>query len=203
MSANIDKRTIRELEKNSTAFKNAKTQDDKMRILSQLIAENGAQAAGGLVAGGGNGLAWNLELKGDKVPNYVQLLQNSDLKNPGFIAHLTFQLGTGLERPNRVVLTRGGALTGNKWDAIVDRAGANSGLVLFWDPNATGPDAVRLPTTVRTPGPPTPGDRVPTVLTVPVMVPVPRSVVPNTVVTLLVMEPVTERAPTLTLVAPV
>jgi hypothetical protein len=73
----------------------------------------------------------------------VQLLQKSDLKNPGFVAHLTFQLGAGYERPDRVVLTRGGALAGDKWDATVAPAGANTGLVLYWDPKEIKPGGQR------------------------------------------------------------
>jgi hypothetical protein len=84
-----------------------------------------------------------VELKGDKVPNYVQLLQKPDLKNPGFVAHLTFHLGAGFERPDRVVLTRGGALSGDKWDATVAPAGGNSGLVLYWDPKEIKPGGQR------------------------------------------------------------
>jgi hypothetical protein len=84
-----------------------------------------------------------VELKGDKVPNYVQLSQKPNLKDPGFVAHLTFQLGAGYERPDRVVLTRGGALTGDKWDATVAPAGGNSGLVLFWDPKEIKPGGQR------------------------------------------------------------
>jgi hypothetical protein len=84
-----------------------------------------------------------VELKGDKVPNYVRLMQKPDLKNPGFVAHLTFQLGSGYQRPDRVVLTRGGALSGDKWDAVVAPAGGTSGLVLYWDPQEIKPGGHR------------------------------------------------------------
>jgi len=90
-----------------------------------------------------NKLLDGVELKGDKVPDHVQLLQKPDLKDPGFVAHLTFNLGSGFERPNRVVLTRGGALTGDKWDAVVAPAAGNTGLVLFWDPKEIKPGGHR------------------------------------------------------------
>ena len=43
------------------------------------------------------------------------MLQNPDLKNPGFVSHLTLNLGNSLEKPERVVLTRHGAGFGG-WD---------------------------------------------------------------------------------------
>ncbi len=66
LSANIDKKTMQELEKNSSRFKGAKTQDEKMRILSEIMAENGEGAAWGMVSAQGKKMAWDLELKGDK-----------------------------------------------------------------------------------------------------------------------------------------
>ena len=66
LTAEIKKSVIHELERNSTRFRNARTRDEKMRVLSQLYKEGGARAAGGLVRSGGNSqLAWALELKGD------------------------------------------------------------------------------------------------------------------------------------------
>lgn len=90
-----------------------------------------------------NKLLDGVELKGAKVPDHVQLLQKPDLKDPGFVAHLTFNLGSGFERPDRVVLTRGGMLSGEKWDATVAPSGGNSGVVLFWDPKEIKPGGHR------------------------------------------------------------
>ena len=50
-----------------------------------------------------------VELKDKMLPEYVQLLQRPNLDNPGYVAHLTLNLGSKIERPNRVVLTRHGA----------------------------------------------------------------------------------------------
>ncbi len=67
LSADISKEVVHELEANSTRFRNARTRDEKMRILSEIFKENGARAAGGLVRSGRNSkLAWSLELKGDE-----------------------------------------------------------------------------------------------------------------------------------------
>ncbi len=79
LTAEIDKRVVHELERNSSRFRNAKTRDDKMRVLSQLFKENGAGAAGGLVRSGGKfALAWALELKGD--PNFPGVAGQQALK---------------------------------------------------------------------------------------------------------------------------
>ena len=52
------------LEQNSEKFRNARTQDEKLRIYSELVKDNGAQMLGGQV--GMTSVAWNLELKGDE-----------------------------------------------------------------------------------------------------------------------------------------
>ena len=69
LSAEIDKKVVHELEQVSSKFKDAKNQDDKQRILSEVFKKSGAGMAGGLVRSGGRFmLAWDLELKGD--PNF-------------------------------------------------------------------------------------------------------------------------------------
>jgi hypothetical protein len=40
----------------------------------------------------------------DTVPDYIQALENPDLRNPGTVARLQFRLGNGLEAPERVTL---------------------------------------------------------------------------------------------------
>jgi hypothetical protein len=74
-----------------------------------------------------------IELKDKTLPDYVQILQRPDLKNPGFVAHLTLNLGSSLEKPNRVVLTRHG-LGFNAWDMPANQAGGDSALGVFWEP---------------------------------------------------------------------
>jgi len=41
-----------------------------------------------------------------EVPDYIQALENEDLRNPGTVAHLQFRLGKQLEAPSRVLLGR-------------------------------------------------------------------------------------------------
>lgn len=81
-----------------------------------------------------------VEFKGKDVPDYVQMLQRPDLKNPGYVAHLTFALGA--ERPDRVVLTRHGAARDN-WDIQVIGGGGDSGMAFFFDPKEIKPGAKR------------------------------------------------------------
>ena len=67
LSADIEAKVIKDLEQNSAAFRHARTDEERMRILSGLFKEGGARAAGGLVrAGGKSQVAWSLELKGDE-----------------------------------------------------------------------------------------------------------------------------------------
>jgi hypothetical protein len=75
-----------------------------------------------------------VELKGKTLPPYVQLLQVPNLQNPGFVAHLSLDLGSRLEKPDRVVLTAhgaGGAFGG--WDMPALQAG-DTGMGVFWEP---------------------------------------------------------------------
>lgn len=74
-----------------------------------------------------------VELKGKEVPTYLQLLQRPDLKNPGFIAHLTYNFGSAFTMPDRVVLT-GQAAFINQWDLRVMQAMGISALGFYWDP---------------------------------------------------------------------
>jgi hypothetical protein len=71
-------------------------------------------------------------LKGKEMPPYLQILQRPDLKNPGFVAHLTFDLGSRIEKADRIVLTRFGA--GGAWDMPVFAAGGDSAMGAFWEP---------------------------------------------------------------------
>jgi hypothetical protein len=73
-----------------------------------------------------------VELKGKQVPDYLQFLQRPDLKNPGFVAHMTYNFGKAFAMPDRVVLTRLGAFI-NQWDLAAQQAG-DSAMGFYWDP---------------------------------------------------------------------
>jgi len=83
-----------------------------------------------------------VEFKGKDVPEYVQILQNNNLQNPGWIAHFTFRIGGKLEPPSRVILT---SLAANNdgWDVQVMQAGGDSAVAFFWDPQMLAPGSKR------------------------------------------------------------
>src|ERR1043166_8025409 len=85
------------------------------------------------------------ELKGDKVPDYLQVLQQSDLKNPGMIAHLTCNMGAAWERPERLALTRLLQFQPNQWDMTIQPAqNMNiSAFGVYWDPKEIKPNTQR------------------------------------------------------------
>jgi hypothetical protein len=85
-----------------------------------------------------------VELKDKTLPDYVQLLQRPDLKDPGYVAHLTLNLGSGLEKPARVVLTQHGqGLNNNGWDMAAVPSGGDSALGVFWEPKEIKPGGKR------------------------------------------------------------
>jgi len=79
-------------------------------------------------------------LKGKEFPPYVQLLHQPNLMNPGYVAHLTFELGSKFEKPDRIVLTRLAASA--PWDVVAMQAG-DSALAFFWEPMEIKPGGKR------------------------------------------------------------
>lgn len=72
-----------------------------------------------------------IELKDKTLPDYVQILQRPNVKDPGFVAHLTLNLGSKIEKAQRVVLTRHG-IGFNAWDMQPIASMGDSGLGVFW-----------------------------------------------------------------------
>jgi hypothetical protein len=86
-----------------------------------------------------------VELKDKDVPDYLQFLQVPNLRNPGFVAHMTYDFGKTFERPNRVILTNlGGAFNPNGWDMGVMQAGGDSAMGFYWDPKEVAPGKKRM-----------------------------------------------------------
>jgi hypothetical protein len=77
-------------------------------------------------------------LEGKKLPPYLKLLQVPDLKNPGFVAHLTLDLGSKLEKPDKLVLTAFPQGVGG-WDVPAVKAFGDSALAVFWEPRTIPP----------------------------------------------------------------
>jgi hypothetical protein len=84
-----------------------------------------------------------VELKEKTLPDYVQLLQMPNLKNPGYVAHLTLNLGSGIEKASRVVLSRHGAGGFGGWDMPAMASMGDSGLGIFFDPKEIKPGGRR------------------------------------------------------------
>jgi hypothetical protein len=84
-----------------------------------------------------------IELKEKTLPAFVQLLERPDLKNPGYVAHLTLDLGSSVEKPNRVVLTSLGAGNFNAWDIPAVQAMGDSAMAVFFDPKEIKPGGKR------------------------------------------------------------
>jgi hypothetical protein len=83
-----------------------------------------------------------VELKDKTLPDYLQMLQQPNLQNPGFVAHLTLNLGNSLEKPARVVLTRHGAGLG-QWDMQPQASMGDSACGIFWEPKEIKPGGKR------------------------------------------------------------
>ena len=85
-----------------------------------------------------------VELKDKMMPDYLQLLQVPNLQNPGFVGHLTFNLGSSVEGPSRVVMTNLGAcFNNNNWDIAAIPANGDSAVGFFWEPREIKPGAKR------------------------------------------------------------
>jgi hypothetical protein len=81
-------------------------------------------------------------LRGKQFPPYLQLLQVPNLQNPGFVAHLTFDLGSRLEKIDRVVLSRfADGLNG--WEMQPLQSVGDSALGIFWEPRPIKPGGKR------------------------------------------------------------
>lgn len=84
-----------------------------------------------------------IELKGKTLPPYVQCLERPDLKNPGYVAHISLDLGGSIEKADRVVLTSLGAGAFNGWDIQAIQAMGDSAVAIFFDPKEIKPGAKR------------------------------------------------------------
>ncbi len=80
-------------------------------------------------------------LKDKQLPAYVQVLQRPNLQAPMFVAHLTLNLGSKIEKPDRVVLT-GHGQGFNGWDMPAVMSG-DTALGVFWEPKVIPPGGKR------------------------------------------------------------
>src|SRR5262249_55331740 len=83
-----------------------------------------------------------IELKDKTLPDYLQMLQRPDLKNPGFVAHLTLNMGAAAEKPNLLMLTFHGSAI-DQWQMRCAASNGDSAIGMFWDPKEIKPGAKR------------------------------------------------------------
>ncbi len=67
----------------------------------------------------------------DPVPDFAQVLERPDLKNPGLVGFINFKVGGGVEPPTRVSLTRWPGAS-RVWDVPMQPMGEDSAVVLYW-----------------------------------------------------------------------
>lgn len=80
-------------------------------------------------------------LKDKTLPEFLQVLERPNLKDPGFVATMTFQNGGRVEAPNRVVLTGLGAL--GMWEVPAMQANGDSACAIYWAPKMLKPGEKR------------------------------------------------------------
>ncbi len=73
-----------------------------------------------------------ITLEGKSLPSYFQMLQRPNLQNPGYVAHMTLNMGGKYEKPTRLVLTRHGSGFG-AWNMPAVPSMGDSGLGVFWE----------------------------------------------------------------------
>jgi hypothetical protein len=67
------------------------------------------------------------------VPDFIQVLENASLKDPGLVAFMSLKLGGNVEAPSQVLLTHWPGLLMQQWDIPEAPIGDDSAVVLFWD----------------------------------------------------------------------
>lgn len=85
-----------------------------------------------------------IEFKDKEMPEFVQILQNPDLRNPGFVGHFTLRFGKQqkAEPPGRFAMTAHGAAE-NGWDVTVVQSQGDSDAVVYWEPKPLPPGGKR------------------------------------------------------------
>jgi hypothetical protein len=77
-----------------------------------------------------NKLLDGVAFKGKDIPDFVEILENPDIKNPGFKGVFTFKVGK-LQGPDKVVLTS--LRAGGQWDVAAIQAMGDSACAFFWE----------------------------------------------------------------------
>jgi hypothetical protein len=81
-------------------------------------------------------------LKEKTLPDYVQMLQNPDLAKPGYVSHLTLDMGSRYEKATKVVLSSLQAGFGD-WDMAAIPAMGDSAISVYWPTKSLKPGEKR------------------------------------------------------------
>jgi hypothetical protein len=92
---------------------------------------------------GKNQISPGADLRSPKeIPEYVMVMQNPDLRNPGVVAHITPRPGGRLDPPNRLILTRWPG-SGCGWEIPAVQAVGDTAYGIYWDPKEVPPQGKR------------------------------------------------------------
>ena len=84
-----------------------------------------------------------VELKDRTLPEYLQVLEKPNVKDPGFTATLTLKFSGKAEGPTRVVLSNTGVFNLGGWEAVAQKANGDSACFLYWGPKNLKPGGQR------------------------------------------------------------
>lgn len=76
------------------------------------------------------------------LPPYLQMLQRPDLNNPGYVSHLTLNVGSKFEKANKLICTRHGAGFGG-YDMPAMQSMGDSAIGLYFETKAMKPGTKR------------------------------------------------------------
>ena len=81
-------------------------------------------------------------LQGKELPPYLQMLQNPNLQNPGYVSHLTLNVGSKFEKGYKLILTRHGAGFGG-YEMPAQQAMFDSAIGLYFETKEIKPGGKR------------------------------------------------------------
>jgi predicted secreted protein len=107
-------------------------------LIDTLIGEDNSNDGVPFTVPGMSGLvstSANFESPRDRIPDFLQVLEVPNLKNPGIVGFMNFKLGGGVEPPSRVLLTHWIPRV-DQWDVpvrpIAGDDNPDSAVVVYW-----------------------------------------------------------------------
>jgi hypothetical protein len=107
-------------------------------LIDTLIGEDNSNDGVPFTVPGMSGLvdtSAHFETPRDRIPDFLQVLEVPNLKNPGIIGFMNFKVGGGVEPPSRLLLTHWMARV-DQWDVpvrpIAGDDNPDSAVVIYW-----------------------------------------------------------------------